>query len=74
MESELVTVYSFEVPGEGGMEYVPFKATREAIDGCYRGRVIEGTDESLPSHLLDESGRYRPWPGGWVAESLQRLQ
>lgn len=73
MESFGVTVYSFEILDEGGMHYMPFKATREVIESRHGGKIIDGTDEVVPVSKLDGSGRYQRWPNGWTLEQLQHI-
>lgn len=43
----------------------PFKATREAIQKTWNGRVAEGTAQWVEEAELDGSGRYRRIASGW---------
>lgn len=73
METALVTVYNFEVPGPCGMVHMPFKATRQTIVSKYLGRVIEGTDKAVSISALDGEGRYFAQPRGWTIERLEAI-
>lgn len=69
MEPSNVTVFSFEVFEADGRSFMPFKATREAIESRYQGTVIDGTAEVVPVTALDEEGAYRR-RSGWTEQHL----
>jgi hypothetical protein len=70
-----VTVYSFEVLLDSEMmRYMPFKATREAIESRPGGRVIEGSGEEVPAAALDSEGRYRRLDSVWTPQLLQQIK
>ena len=62
-----VPVYNFRIL-DSGYESAPmsgFKATREAVLEVFGGDLIESTEEHVPRHALDRSGRYRRIATGW---------
>ena len=65
--SEIVTVYNFSQFELGSDTPVVsgFKAQRQAIAKVFKGQVLEGTGEEVPTSELDEEGRFRRVATGW---------
>lgn len=66
MQSQ-VTVFAFRMqqPDDDDFPQARFKATRHDIEQRYRGTVIEGTGEVVPTTELDEEGRFRRVATAW---------
>lgn len=65
--SDGVAVYAF-MTMERGVEsagIAPFKATRQAIERRFQGRILEGTAQLVDPDELDEEGRLVRLPTGW---------
>lgn len=66
-ESGSVIVYAFMSLDLGieSASMAPFKATRQAIEQRFRGRVLEGTAQAVDPDELDDEGRLARIPTGW---------
>lgn len=74
METVPVMVYSFEVLEPEGVCHMPFKATREAVENRYGGRIIDGTGEEVHQSDLSNEGGYRRQTCGWTPQRLQQIE
>jgi hypothetical protein len=65
--SEFVTVFNYSQYelGSDVPAVSTFKATRETIVTELRREVMEGTGEVVPTHALDNKGRFRRVATGW---------
>jgi len=65
--SKIVTVYNFSQFEIGSDTPVVsgFKAQRQVIAKIFKGQVLEGTGEEVPTSELDQDGRFRRVATGW---------
>lgn len=65
--SKIVTVYNFSQFELGSDTPVVsgFKAQRQVIAKIFKGQVLEGTGEEVPTSELDQDGRFRRVATGW---------
>jgi len=66
-DSPEVTVYNYMTfdGAPGSCVPAPFKAPRERIETALKGKVLEGTAETVLASQLDAQGRYRRRATGW---------
>jgi hypothetical protein len=66
-DSKPVQVFNFWTFDQGiePPKLAPFKATREAIQATWHGKVAEGTAQLVDASDLDGSGRYRRIASDW---------
>ena len=66
-DAEEVTVYNYLTFDSGQKSRIqsPFKAPRDRIETALKGKVLEGTAETVLASQLDKEGRYRRIATGW---------